>query len=205
MLIPEHICCNVVLTYQKIKTKRIKMIEDLLKLFNNRDNSFEQATAVIAKQIDFVYEAIVEFLGENPHNISWDSVDINASNMIVIIARIFQDGIDPVLQYESQIRLLTIGIPFEVVQLNSKEAVVQFLAAMEKERGPKPAGRRTLSELISAADDGEDIDLLIAAGESFSQDLLDMLQDEVFDLDGHFDKPFAVNTFLSPYNKRTIH
>ena len=185
------------------------MIEELLRLFERRDTAFEQATTNISKHIDFVYEAIVEFLNENPHNISWDSVDVNSSNMIVIIARIFEDGIDPTQQHESQIRLLTIGIPFEIVSAASKNAVIRFLTEMAKIRpakSPTPAAKRTLSELISDADDGQDIDLLLAEGEDISPDLLDILREEASDLDEYFsESSTSTPTFLSPYKKRTLH
>ncbi len=182
------------------------MIKDLVELFNKRDKAFSDATSDITKQIDFVYEAIIAFLDENPHNIIWDSIEINASKMVVIVARIVDGLATSQLNTDTlpTARLLTIGIPFNIINTGTKDGVIKFLADMEIARifnPPKKSLNRTLSELVADVESGHDLDVLLADNETVSQALLDMIRGETEDSsDDEFKK-----LPTSSYKKRTIH
>lgn len=188
------------------------MIKDLVKLFNIRDAAFSQATIEISKKIDFVYEAITEFLNESPHNIMWDSVEVSSSNMVVIVAHIVDDM--PMSQLteptpSSPSKLLTIGIPFDILKDSSKDDVLKFLEEMDRVRRakrPTPASNLTLSELVDSAEAGEDLDLLLGDNQTVSKALIELLRadisteyDPMDDFDTHQDRP------ISSYKKRTLH
>lgn len=183
------------------------MITELLKLIDQRDQAFEHATNNIASRIDFVYEAIIEFLDESVENILWDSIEVNSSNMIVIIAHV----IDPSSVNERGIpdmRLLTIGIPFDIVDSESKATIVHFLHRMDQIRNSSPTSpisalNKTLSELADGAPNNSDLDIIFGENERVNQKLLDMLRDEGIDTDNVED--MLLNTHTFPYTKRTLH
>lgn len=176
------------------------MITELLKLIDQRDQAFNQATDIISSRIDFVYEAIIEFLDEPIENILWDSIDANSKDMIVIIAHIL-DSSDINDHDTPSTRLLTIGIPFEIIDSESKETVVHFLHRMDQIRkstskNSVSALNKTLSDLADSVQIGDDLDIVFGENEQINQRLLDMLRDEGIDTD-------EVNDIL--YKKRTLH
>jgi hypothetical protein len=183
------------------------VITELLKLIDQRDQAFERATDIIASRIDFVYEAIIEFLDESIENIIWDSVEVNSSNMIVIIAHVVDSSIlnDHGIP---ETRLLTIGIPFEIVDSESKATVVHFLRRMDQIRkstskNSVSALNKTLSDLAEGTDSDSDLDIIFGENERINQRLLDMLRDEGIDIDDGDD--VLSNPRISSYTKRTLH
>lgn len=91
---------------------------------NKRDFVFQRATNAIAKKIDFVFEAIIEYLDQNAHEIEWESIDFS-NELLVVVAKI---------PGQSNQRILSVGVPLDVIQYQSKDKVIEFFVNTEKER-----------------------------------------------------------------------
>lgn len=113
-------------------------VQVLVDAIHKRDFVHRKVTNSVAKRIDFVFEAIIEYLNENALDIEWEGIEIS-NELLVISASIPTKG-------HAQ-RMLSVGIPFEVIQHQTKEKVMEFFAATEKER---------MSQFHTDNDDDED-------------------------------------------------
>lgn len=95
---------------------------DLLKLFQTRDDTYHESTEVIAKELDFVFEAIIEALEVNVDTIKWEEMRIFESSLM-LIAKV--DGGDA----DNTVKIVTVGIPLAVIEQQSKEVLLKFLLA----------------------------------------------------------------------------
>ena len=105
--------------------------QTIVNALSKRDFVYQRATNAIAGKIDFVFEAIIEYLNENAQDILWDSIDFN-NDLLVIAAKL-------PTQNSTQQRVLSIGIPIAVVQLQSKEEILKFFSAAEQSRAHRQA------------------------------------------------------------------
>lgn len=99
-------------------------VNEIINFIKKRNFVYERATNAIAQKIDFVFEAIIEYLDENAHEIEWESLDIN-NNLLIIVARI------PFRSLYNEQKIVTIGIPLNVIQHQSKDKIIEFFVEAE--------------------------------------------------------------------------
>lgn len=145
--------------------------KDLTDLFEERERVYHQYTEEIADKIGFVFEAVIEFLNVNPLTISWESIEIY-NNMLVLMARIQNDD------NEQEMRILTIGIPFQMITSGSKENIITFLTTNSNNKEVTSGFRITDNGQLEIDDD---------------------------ELDESTEMIEQSTRFLAPYSKRTLH
>ena len=123
-------------------TEPIDFVQLIVNAVGKRDAVHRKATNFIAQQLEFVFEAIVEFLGNRAPSIEWDSIEV-AGELLVITASI------PSPETRQQ-RMVSVGVPFSVLQQQTKAAVLEFFNSSE-------SSRRDYEE-IEEIDEGDDED-----------------------------------------------
>jgi hypothetical protein len=99
-----------------------KFFEDNLKeMFERRDGIHKTITLKINLQLQFMYDAIVEFFKESPEQFDWVSVHLNDKDVLVVVGRIV---VDP---KENLFRVVTVGIPMDIIAKQSRQDVLVFL------------------------------------------------------------------------------
>lgn len=93
----------------------------LEQLFKERDESYHNCTQAIVAKIDFVFEAVLEALEINLTTVSWEGIDIH-EGMLVIVGKLNTSSAIP-----EKIRILTVGIPVQIINSKSKDFIVKFL------------------------------------------------------------------------------
>jgi hypothetical protein len=111
----------------------------ILNALTKRNFVFEKATNNIAKKIDFVFEAIIEYLNQNAHEVVWDDIDTTNGLLVVSAKLAVPDG--------SQHKVLTVGIPMNIVELQSKQEIINFFLQSEKSQVEKNARQQLKQEL----------------------------------------------------------
>jgi len=87
-----------------------------------RDFVHRRVTNAVAKKIDFVFEAIIEHLDQNAHTITWESIE-TTKDLLVIVAKV-----PSYEQMDGSSRVVTVGIPLDVIQHQSKDKVLEFFS-----------------------------------------------------------------------------
>lgn len=123
---------------------------EIVNFIKKRNFVYERATNAIAQKIDFVFEAIIEYLNENAHEIEWESLDVS-NDLLVVVARI------PSRQYKQQ-RLLTIGIPLEIIQHQSKDKVIEFFVEAELKQKAETQEELGITDLLFGLDWNSDLE-----------------------------------------------
>lgn len=108
----------------------------IIDALSKRNFVFQRATNAIAKKIDFVFEAIIEYLEQNAMEVEWESIDIS-NDLLVVVAK---------LPGKTNHRVLSVGVPLDVVQQQSKDKVIEFFVSTEKERKQREG---TLADMIN--------------------------------------------------------
>lgn len=90
----------------------------LFQLFDERERAYTEATSKIAKELDFVLEAINEVLEIKDEDVTWQSFDLQ-DTMFVFIGKL---GLET-----SNAKLITAAIPVHLVE-KGKEAIIEFLS-----------------------------------------------------------------------------
>lgn len=87
-----------------------------------RDFVHRRVTNAVAKKIDFVFEAIIEHLDQNAHTITWESIEAT-KDLLVVVAKV-----PSYEQMDGSSRVVTVGIPLDVIQHQSKDKVLEFFS-----------------------------------------------------------------------------
>jgi hypothetical protein len=142
-----------------------------------RDFIFQRTTNLIAKKIEFVFEAISEYLNQQQSNIEWESVDTN-NGMLVVVAKIQTRG-----AVTDDHKVLTVGIPLDIIQLQSKDKIVEFFRQSEEAR------------LAREAEVEELVDNVVTSA----------MMRESADVDFYDDEDDTVNSIRRSLPKRVLH
>jgi proline dehydrogenase len=135
-----------------------EFVTEIVDAINKRNFVHQRATSGIAKKIDFVFEAIIEYLEQNAHEMEWESIDLS-NELLVIVAKM------PSLQQDKKHRVLTVGIPIEVIKQQSKEKILEFFkqrdssrVAREVELFERVSGLLQRYNITDIEDDDGDVD-----------------------------------------------
>ena len=101
-------------------------VTTIVDALTKRDFVYQRVTNTVASKIDFVFEAIVEYINESALEISWDTINAN-NDLLIISAKV--PGLNPTQQ-----RVITVGIPLTVVQYQSKDKIIEFFTETESKR-----------------------------------------------------------------------
>jgi hypothetical protein len=119
-----------------VETSKDFLIE-IIDTLNKRNFVYQRVTNGIAKKIDFVFEAIIEHLNQNAHEMEWESIEVS-DDLLVVVAKIPGET-------AKQQNVLSVGVPLEVIKTQSKEKVLEFFVQAEALRVTR---EKELMELI---------------------------------------------------------
>lgn len=102
-------------------------MENIRELFDIRDEQYKNFSTKINLQLQFVYDAIIEFFNEPAEKFEWVSVNLSETDVLVVVGKIVLD-----IQ-ERMFKVITVGIPMNIIEKQSRSDVVIFLHEANEE------------------------------------------------------------------------
>lgn len=109
-------------------------VDNMYRLFLEREQLFQECTLVILSQIKFVTDGIKEYLELAPGDISWSSVEIIGHEMFVVVSIPSTDRFQYVPPGTSGTKTLTIVLPLSVIEAGDSHLIADYLIETEDVR-----------------------------------------------------------------------